>query len=112
MIGGSLCGQPEVVWHSRLMKWSDGHSIFASDTELLAHLQESLEFFDEKVILKECFMDLGSFPENQRIPATTLIDMWTELYEPIKDGVHAITNLHELTTRNLASLVMTRCAGF
>ncbi|GMY10724.1 probable disease resistance protein At5g66900 [Fagus crenata] len=75
VIGGSLCGQPEVVWHSRLMKWSDGHSIFASDTELLAHLQESLEFFDEKVILKECFMDLGSFPENQRIPATTLIDM-------------------------------------
>uniref|UniRef100_A0A7N2LYM7 RPW8 domain-containing protein n=1 Tax=Quercus lobata TaxID=97700 RepID=A0A7N2LYM7_QUELO len=108
VIGGSLCGQHAVVWHSRLMKWSDGQFYFSSDTELLAHLQKSLEFSDDKVIIKECFMDLGSFPEDQRIPAAALIDMWAELYKLDEDGIHAIANLQELNIRNLASLVMAR----
>ena len=112
VIGGSLCGQHAVVWHSRLMKWSDGQFYFSSDTELLAHLQKSLEFSDDKVIIKECFMDLGSFPEDQRIPAAALIDMWAELYELDEDGIQTIANLQELTIRNLASLVMARYAGF
>ena len=93
------------------MKWSDGQFFFNSDTDLLAHLQKSLEFPGDKIIIKECFMDLGSFPEDQRIPAAALIDMWTELYELDEDGIHAIANLHELTTLNLASLVMARYAG-
>ena len=57
-------------------------------------------------------MDLGSFPEDQRIPAAALIDMWAELYELDEDGIQAIANLQELTIRNLASLVMARYAGF
>ena len=113
MIGGLFRGRPAEFWHSTVMKWSDDHSIFDSDTEvLLACLQKSLEFSTDKVIIKEYFMDLASFPEDLTIPATALVDMWTELYEPNKDDVHAIANLHELTTRNLVSRVMTRCAGF
>ena len=113
VIGGSLCGWPVDVLESKLMRWSDdGHSIFKSDKEVLARLEKSLEFSDEKSILKEYFMDLGSFPEYRRIPATALIDLWTELHEPNKDDVHVIANLHELTTRNLASLEMTRFACF
>nr|POF20208.1 putative disease resistance protein [Quercus suber] len=108
VIGGSLRRQHEVVWHSRLMKWSDGQFYFSSDTELLGHLQKSLEFSDDKVIIKECFMDLGSFPEDQRIPATALIDMWAELYKLDEDGIRGISNLQELNMRNLASLVMAR----
>nr|XP_023889709.1 probable disease resistance protein At5g66900 [Quercus suber]XP_023889710.1 probable disease resistance protein At5g66900 [Quercus suber] len=108
VIGGSLRRQHEVVWHSRLMKWSDGQFYFSSDTELLAHLQKSLEFSVDKVIIKECFMDLGSFPEDQRIPAAALIDMWAELYKLDEDGIHAIANLQELNIRNLASFVMAR----
>ena len=57
-------------------------------------------------------MDLGSFPEDQRIPAAALIDMWAELYKLDEDGIHAIANLQELDIRNLASLVMARYAGF
>ncbi|XP_030975194.1 probable disease resistance protein At5g66900 [Quercus lobata] len=106
IIGGSLCGQHAVVWHSRLLKWSDGHFFFNSDTELLPHLQKSLEFPDDKIIIKECFLDLCSFWAEQRIPATTLIDMWAELYK--LDDIHAIAYLQELTIRNLAKLVMTR----
>ena len=51
-------------------------------------------------------MDLGSFPEDQKIPAAAFIDMWAELYE--LDEVQAIASLLELTNRNLASLVMSR----
>uniref|UniRef100_A0A7N2R1G9 RPW8 domain-containing protein n=1 Tax=Quercus lobata TaxID=97700 RepID=A0A7N2R1G9_QUELO len=108
VIGGSLRRQHEVVWHSRLMKWSDGQFYFSSDTQLLAHLQKSLEFSDDNVIIKECFMDLGSFPEDQRIPAAALIDMWAELYKLDEDSIHAIANLQELDIRNLATLVMAR----
>ncbi|KAL0014236.1 hypothetical protein SO802_001305 [Lithocarpus litseifolius] len=108
VIGGSLCGQPVEVWQSKVMGWSEGHSIFDSDNEVLACLQKCLDFSADKIILKEYFMDLGSFPEDQRIPATALIDIWTELHEPSKNDVHAIANLHELNSRNLASLVMKR----
>ena len=109
VIGGSLRGRPVEFWRSTLMRWSDdGHSIFKSDKEVLDCLEKSLEFSDEKSILKEYFMDLGPFPEDKRIPATALIDLWTELHEPNQNEVHVIANLHELTTMNLASLVMTR----
>ena len=112
MIGGSLCGQHAVVWHSRLLKWSDGHFFFNSDTELLPHIQKSLEFPDDKIIIKECFMDLGSFYAEQRISAAILIDMWAELYELDEDGIHVIANLQELTIRNLVNLEMTRYASY
>ncbi|KAK4584481.1 hypothetical protein RGQ29_022278 [Quercus rubra] len=108
VIGGSLCRQKAEVWHSRLMNWSDGQFFFNSDTELLDKLQKSLEFPDDKVNIKNCFMDLGSFPEDQRIPAAALIDMWAELCELDEDGIHAIAILEELTNRNLARLVMAR----
>ena len=91
--------------------WSDGQFFFNSDTELLDHLQNSLEFPDDKVIFKNCFMDLGLFPEDQRIPAAAFVDMWAELYELDEDGNQAIANLQELTNRNLASLVMSRYAS-
>uniref|UniRef100_A0A7N2R223 RPW8 domain-containing protein n=1 Tax=Quercus lobata TaxID=97700 RepID=A0A7N2R223_QUELO len=111
VIGGSLRGQLADVWLSKLTKWSEGHSIFDSDAEVLVCLQKSLEFSADKTILKEYFMDLGSFPEDQRISATALIDMWTELHEPSEEVVHIISNLRELHNRNLASLVMTRKDG-
>ncbi|KAL4644914.1 hypothetical protein ACB092_02G198400 [Castanea dentata] len=108
VIGSSLRRQKEEVWCSRLMKWSNGRSFVSSDAELLACLQKSLEFQYDEDNIEDCFMDLGSFPEDQRIPVATLIDMWVELYELDEDVIHAIANLQELTTRNLASLVMAR----
>ena len=52
-------------------------------------------------------MDLGSFREDQRIPVLALIDVWQDLYKHNEDGMDAIAILHELTSRNLANLVMT-----
>uniref|UniRef100_A0A7N2M0T9 RPW8 domain-containing protein n=1 Tax=Quercus lobata TaxID=97700 RepID=A0A7N2M0T9_QUELO len=66
------------------------------------------KFPDDKVIFKNCFMDLGLFPEDQRIPAVAFIDMLAELYELDEDGIQAIANLQELTNWNLASFVMSR----
>nr|POE99881.1 putative disease resistance protein [Quercus suber] len=50
----------------------------------------------------------GSFREDQRIHVLALIDVWQELYKHDEDGIDAIAILHELTSRNLANLVMTR----
>ncbi|XP_059456168.1 probable disease resistance protein At5g66900 [Corylus avellana] len=111
VIGSSLCGKPEGVWRSRVMEWSNSdHSFLSSSTssDLLVCLQRSLDFKDDEIIIKKCFLDLGSFPEDQRIPVAVLIDMWSELHELDEDGIHAIANLHEIAIRNLANLVVTR----
>ena len=76
--------------------------------ELLVCLQSSLNALDDKV--KECYLDLGSFPQDQWIPLTTLIDMWMELHEWVEDGLSAITKLHKLSNRNLVNLFIARYA--
>ena len=109
VVGRSLHGRPVEIWRSRLKKLSEGQSIVNSETDLRKCLQSSLDALNEEdVMLKECFMDLGSFPEDQKIPATALIDMWAELYNLDKDGVHAIANLHKLSSQTLLNLVVTR----
>ncbi|KAJ0097588.1 hypothetical protein Patl1_28766 [Pistacia atlantica] len=82
VVGRSLCGQPEEVWQIRVKEWTQDATIFYSNTDLLVPLQSSLDALDNKI--KECYMDLGSFPEDQRIPVTALIDMWMELYKLVK----------------------------
>ncbi|CBI23293.3 unnamed protein product, partial [Vitis vinifera] len=109
VVGRSLHEQPVEIWRSTLMKLSEGESIVNSEDELRNCLQSSLDALDDKdIMLKECFMDLGSFPEDQKIPATALIDMWAELHKLDKGGIYAISNLHKLCFRNLLNLVVTR----
>ena len=103
---GSLYGKPEEFWQRKLGSLS---SRLSSESELLACLQSSLD--DSNVNLKECFMDLGSFPKDQRIPAATLIDMWMELYE-LNEETDGIVKLLNLTTWNLANLVNKRCVVY
>ncbi|RXH75273.1 hypothetical protein DVH24_029994 [Malus domestica] len=111
LVGRSLRGQPIEIWHKRVVEWCKGSSILDSDKDLLACLQSSLDALDkEKVIIKECFLDLGSFPEDQRIAAAALIDMWAQLYG-LDEEILTIANLHELTARSLANLVVTRHEG-
>ncbi|KAG6666345.1 hypothetical protein CIPAW_01G025100 [Carya illinoinensis] len=114
VIGSSLCGESAATWENRMQNWTSDDSILDSvpEDDLLKRLQSSLEFSDKKVkpkheiIMKECFMDIGSFPEDQRIRVASLIDMWEELYE--LDEVGTIASLLEISSRNLASLVVTR----
>ncbi|CAB4317850.1 unnamed protein product [Prunus armeniaca] len=104
-IGRSVCEQPTEIWEKRVAKLSKGSSILDSEGYLLACLKSSLDALDERMpIIKECFIDLASFPEDRSIPAVALIDMWAELYG-LDEDFWSIANIHELTNRNLANLV-------
>ncbi|KAM7510325.1 hypothetical protein LguiB_009200 [Lonicera macranthoides] len=109
VVGRSLYGRELVIWKQTLRKWSQGKSIFDENREdLLMPLQTSLDALDEKPIAKECYLDLGSFPEDQKITATVLMDMWVELYGQDEEGMDALVNLLELSIRNLVNLLPTR----
>ena len=119
MVGKSLRGKFAESWHKKESEWSKGASIFDTETEVLLCLKSSLDALDEKdqnaldekdQHNKDCFLDLGAFPEDQRIPAVALIDMWAELYGLDEDFL-SIHDLQELSSRSLANLVVTRYVG-
>lgn len=111
MVGRSLYGYPEVTWRRLLKKWSDGKSIFDTNKELLGRLQISLDALDGSSV-KDCCLDLGSFPQGQKIPATTLMDMWAEVYNLDYEDIDTYSNLVELEFRNLVHIVCTRYFHF
>ncbi|XP_043696757.1 putative disease resistance protein At5g47280 [Telopea speciosissima] len=99
VIGRSLHQKPAKFWQNTERMLSSC-SIIESHSDLLDCLGSSLDFLNKNV--QECFMDLGAFPEDQSIPASSLIDMWAELYGI--DEVAAYLNLHELSTRTLVNM--------
>ncbi|KAI9088944.1 hypothetical protein K1719_029223 [Acacia pycnantha] len=108
VIGGLLCKQPFEVWQ-KMKELLLSKSIFDSNTDLLHRLQTSLEVMGDKFpVKKECFMDLGLFPEDKMIPVDTLIDMWAEQYNLDEGGIEAMAIIHELTNSNLAKTVIRR----
>ncbi|KAJ0770666.1 putative powdery mildew resistance protein, RPW8 [Helianthus annuus] len=108
VVGASLCGQPVLKWKTTLKKWSESGSILQSNINILHSLKSSVDALDELSIAKECFLDLGSFPEAERISAMVLMDMWVELYNLDDEGMHTSETLHELSLRNLINLVPLR----
>ena len=110
--GRSLSRQPYDVWLKMVEKLSQGRSILDSNAELLNCLQKILEVLEDKPLIKECFMDLGLFPEDQRIPVTALFDMWAELYGLDDDGLEAMTIINTLDSMNLANLLVARYKSF
>ncbi|KAK4488362.1 hypothetical protein RD792_004122 [Penstemon davidsonii] len=107
-VGGSLYGKPEPIWISRFSQSSSSQSIFNMSNDLFCCLKSSLDTLDELPILKECYLDLGSFSEDQKIPISTLLDMWVELYNLDEEGAYTFAYLYELFTRNLLDLVLDR----
>ncbi|KAI4314930.1 hypothetical protein L6164_027790 [Bauhinia variegata] len=117
VIGGSLCGEESESEAWQEMKKSlQSHSILDANDDLLTRLQNSLDLLEHKspvessmkVPYKECFKDLGLFPEDQRIPVASLIDMWTELYNLDDDGTKAMFIVKKLANRNLANVIVTK----
>ena len=108
VIGASLCGQNVVKWRTTLKKLSEGQSVFQLNSQLLVSLQSSVDALEDLGIVKECFLDLGSFPEDERIPASALMDIWVELYDLDEEGMYTTEYLLELSSRNLLNLVLTR----
>ncbi|XP_039157481.1 probable disease resistance protein At5g66900 [Eucalyptus grandis] len=105
VVAKSLRGKDPSFWETKLLDWSERRSLLRSDSDVQDCLRKSLDHLDGEI--KERFLDLSSFPEDRKIPATALIDMWVELYKLDFSGVRAIADLNKLVYRNLADLVVT-----
>ncbi|PHT56936.1 hypothetical protein CQW23_05422 [Capsicum baccatum] len=115
VVGRSLCGQPEGIWFDRVMMQSKREILFPTENDLLRSLQASIDALDEKVLysretttLRDCYLDLGSFPEDQRIHPAALLDIWVERYNLGEDGRTAMTIFFELSSQNLVNLALAR----
>jgi hypothetical protein len=102
VIGASLRGQPPKIWLSAKNRLSRGEAISDShETKLLERMAASVECLSEKV--RGCFLDMGCFPEDKKIPLDVLINIWMETHD--LDEPDAVAILFELSNRNLLTLV-------
>ncbi|KAM0000746.1 putative powdery mildew resistance protein, RPW8 [Helianthus debilis subsp. tardiflorus] len=108
VIGASLRGQGVLKWRTTLQKWSEGQSIFDSNSQILLSLRASVDALEDLPIARDCFLDLGAFPEDEKISASALMDMWVELYNLDKEGMYTSEYLLELSSRNLLNLIPSR----
>ncbi|XP_022768827.1 probable disease resistance protein At4g33300 [Durio zibethinus] len=108
VIGASLRDKPEMYWASAKKRLLRGEPICEShENKLVERMAISVEYLNETV--KECFLDLGSFPEDMKIPLDVLINMWVEIHDIEEEEAFAI--LTELSDKNLVTLVKDARAG-
>lgn len=102
VIGASLRGQPEMFWMSAKSRLSKSQPICEShEIQLLERMKLSIDYLPAKV--RDCFLDLGSFPEDKKIPVDVLVSIWVELHDIDEEEAFAI--LIELADKNLIKLV-------
>ncbi|CAF2068110.1 hypothetical protein Bca4012_086694 [Brassica carinata] len=78
--GASLKDRPEQYWQGALLRLSRGEPTDEThETRLLHRMEASLEDLDSTA--RECFLDLGAFPKDRKIPVDVLINMWTEMHD-------------------------------
>ncbi|GJY48456.1 probable disease resistance protein [Tanacetum coccineum] len=107
VIGGLLNGKNISSWHGMLKNLSERkQSVLDLDNDTLLCLSKSLEVLEERS--KQCYLDLGLFPEDQKIAATMLMDMWVHLYKHDEGGLDTINQLSELSYKHLATLLPIR----
>ncbi|KAL2333605.1 hypothetical protein Fmac_014818 [Flemingia macrophylla] len=107
VIAGSLRHRSIEWWQKTVEELSQGQSILDSITELFTCLEKTLDVLEDNPI-KECFMDLGLFPEDQRIFLPVLVDIWAELYGFDDNGIEAMEIIKKLDYMNLANVFVTR----
>lgn len=108
VIGASLREQNELFWISAKSRLSQGQSICEShEKNLLQRMAMSVDYLPEKI--RDCFLDLGSFPEDKRIPLDVIVNMWMEIRDI--DEPEAFAILVELSSKNLLTLVQEARAG-
>lgn len=95
-------GQPPIVWLSAKNRLSRGEAISDShEAKLIERMAITVECLSPQV--RECFLDLGSFPEDKKIPLDVLISMWAEVHDLEEADAFAI--LFELSDKQLLTLV-------
>lgn len=102
VIGASLRDQSEMFWLGAKSRLSRSEPVSEPhENKLLERMAVSVKFLSKKV--RDCFLDLGAFPEDRKIPLEILINMWVELHDI--DGKEAFAILLELSDKNLLTLV-------
>ncbi|KAL8474746.1 hypothetical protein ACS0TY_031255 [Phlomoides rotata] len=108
VIGASLKGQSEMFWTSAKNRLSRSQSLGEShEVQLLERMKLSVDYLS--AVERECFLDLGAFPEDKRIPLDILINMWMELHDIDENDAFAI--LVQLSDKNLLTLVKNARSG-
>ncbi|XP_058080436.1 putative disease resistance protein At5g47280 [Magnolia sinica] len=108
VIGASLRNRPPLAWVSAKNRLSRGESISEThEANFFERMAISIECLDPKV--QECFLDLGSFPEDKKIPLDVLINMWVEMHD--LDEEDAFVVLGDLSEKNLLSHVQEDAQG-
>lgn len=107
VIGGSLKKQSLNQWQGQVINWSGGGSVLDS-REVINRLKPSFDALDSN--LKQCFLDMGLFLEDQVIRAWMITDIWAELYggngKTEKDKIIvSVKYLEDLASHNLLDLV-------
>lgn len=101
VIGASLRDEPEMIWKAAVKKLSRGETIGEShENHLLDRMAISVNHLSEMV--RECFLDLGAFPEDRKIPVDCLVNVWAELHGI--DSNEAFAVVVELANKNLLTL--------
>ncbi|GLJ58977.1 hypothetical protein SUGI_1487160 [Cryptomeria japonica] len=102
VVGSYLYGEPHVAWENAKQKLSLGESISPYHSEgLFRRLETSIDCLDD--VWRECFLDLGSFPEGKKICADALLDIWVYVRNMEWQDAHIM--LLELARRNLLNLI-------
>ncbi|KAJ0234358.1 Powdery mildew resistance protein [Hirschfeldia incana] len=100
VVGSSLKGLDLSSWRGQVESWSEGQPIIDS-SDVLQCLQPSFNAL--KPTLKDCFLDMGSFHEDQKIRASVIIDLWVELYG--RGTSSCMKYLNDLASQNLLKLI-------
>ncbi|CAA7056902.1 unnamed protein product [Microthlaspi erraticum] len=103
VVGISLNGRSLRTWKGKVESWSEGETVLDKpQPTVLQCLQPSFNALEPN--LKECFLDMGSFLEDQKILASVIIDMWMELYGRSSSNL-CMKYLEDLASQNLLKLV-------
>ncbi|XP_057836439.1 probable disease resistance protein At4g33300 isoform X2 [Cryptomeria japonica] len=102
VVGSSLYGEPHVAWENAKKKLSQGQSISIYHKEgLFRCLKTSIDCLDD--VARKCFLDTASFPEDKKISADALLNIW--VYVRKMEWQDAYIMLLELARRNLLNLI-------
>lgn len=116
VVGSSLKGKSEFVWKSLMKTLSQGEWV-VDNKDLLKPIKRTIEQLDEEFEnlvsnflaldeeCKQCLLDFGLFPRDQRIPACALLDMWVNLYDHDEMGKDTLIKIFQLADRNLVSSI-------
>ncbi|CAH2074138.1 unnamed protein product, partial [Thlaspi arvense] len=102
VVGASLKGRPDKYWEGAVNRLSRGEPADEThESRVFAQIEATLETLDLKT--RECFLDMGAFPEDKKIPLDVIINMWVEMHG-LEDAT-AFAVLVDLSNRNLLTLV-------